>query len=74
MVVSGTALSAANIAKLPIKLTQEYADGVRTEFRCKAEKNWQIAPTCFFKIIDRNKKKEFAVDTDIPGYILNFYF
>lgn len=68
------AFAAANIAKLPIKLTQEYADGVRTEFRCSSQKNWELAPTCFFKIIDKNKSKEFSIDTDIRGYILNFYY
>jgi hypothetical protein len=68
------ALPAANIAKLPVKISQIYADGVRTEFRCVSQKNWNIAPTCFFKIIDKQKNKEFAIDTNINGYILNFYY
>jgi hypothetical protein len=38
---------AVNILKLPNKLTQQYPDGMPTEFRCLKENKADVAPRCF---------------------------
>jgi hypothetical protein len=67
------AFAAASIAKLPVSMVQNYADGTSTTLSCKNTNSLDVAPKCTFTVTEGKNKKSFSILTDIPDYLIEFH-